>query len=33
LGFAQAQRDELISIVTLYRVLGGGWQQEVAITK
>jgi multidrug efflux system outer membrane protein len=24
---AEAQRDELISTVTLYKVLGGGWQQ------
>jgi len=24
---AEAQRDELISTVTLYKALGGGWQQ------
>jgi multidrug efflux system outer membrane protein len=24
---AQAQRDELVSLVTLYKALGGGWQQ------
>jgi multidrug efflux system outer membrane protein len=27
LRLAQAQRDELLSIVNLYRALGGGWQQ------
>jgi multidrug efflux system outer membrane protein len=26
-SLAEAQRDELISAVTLYKVLGGGWQQ------
>ena len=24
--FAKAQRDELISLVQLYKALGGGWQ-------
>ena len=24
---AQAQRDELVSLVTLYKALSGGWQQ------
>jgi multidrug efflux system outer membrane protein len=27
LGLAQAQRDERLSVVQLYRALGGGWQQ------
>ena len=26
LNLAQAQRDELLAIVLLYRALGGGWQ-------
>jgi multidrug efflux system outer membrane protein len=26
-ALAQAQRDELLSVVQLYKVLGGGWQQ------
>jgi multidrug efflux system outer membrane protein len=26
LGLAQAKRDELLSVVQLYRALGGGWQ-------
>jgi multidrug efflux system outer membrane protein len=28
LGLARSQRDELTSVVLLYRALGGGWQQE-----
>jgi multidrug efflux system outer membrane protein len=27
LGLAQARRDELLSLVQLYRALGGGWQE------
>jgi multidrug efflux system outer membrane protein len=27
LSLARLRRDELISIVSLYRALGGGWQQ------
>jgi len=27
LGLAQAQGNELISLVQLYQSLGGGWQQ------
>jgi multidrug efflux system outer membrane protein len=27
LGLAQVRRDELVSVVQLYRALGGGWQQ------
>ena len=27
LSLAQAKRDELLSVVQLYRALGGGWQQ------
>jgi len=26
LGLAQAQRDELLAVVQLYKALGGGWQ-------
>ena len=29
LDLARTQRDELVAVVTLYRVLGGGWQLEV----
>jgi outer membrane protein TolC len=28
LGLAQAQRDEVLAFVQLYRALGGGWQTE-----
>ena len=28
LALANAVRDELTSVVQLYRALGGGWQQE-----
>jgi multidrug efflux system outer membrane protein len=28
LALAQAQRDELLAVVRLYRALGGGWQSE-----
>ncbi|MFL5276058.1 MAG: efflux transporter outer membrane subunit [Myxococcales bacterium] len=28
LGLARSQRDELTSVVLLYRALGGGWQQQ-----
>ena len=28
LSLAQSQRDELLSVVVLYRALGGGWEQE-----
>jgi multidrug efflux system outer membrane protein len=27
LSLAQARRDELLSVVLLYRALGGGWQE------
>ena len=27
LGFAQAQLNELLALVQVYRALGGGWQQ------
>ena len=27
LSLAQARRDELITVVQLYKALGGGWQQ------
>jgi len=27
LGLAQSRRDELVTLVQLYRALGGGWQQ------
>jgi multidrug efflux system outer membrane protein len=27
LGLAQAQANELISLVQIYQALGGGWQQ------
>jgi multidrug efflux system outer membrane protein len=27
LGLAEAKRDELLSVVLLYRALGGGWQE------
>jgi multidrug efflux system outer membrane protein len=27
LGLAQTRRDELLSLVQLYRALGGGWQE------
>jgi multidrug efflux system outer membrane protein len=27
LSLAQARRDELLTVVTLYKALGGGWQQ------
>lgn len=30
LGLAQARRNELASVVQLYRALGGGWQQQTA---
>src|SRR5262249_30770110 len=30
LDLARTQRDELVAIVTLYRVLGGGWRLELA---
>jgi multidrug efflux system outer membrane protein len=30
LTFARSQRDELTSVVQLYRALGGGWQPEEA---
>ena len=29
LGLAQARRDELLSVVQLYRALGGGWREQV----
>jgi len=28
LALAQARRNELLSVVQLYRALGGGWEQE-----
>jgi multidrug efflux system outer membrane protein len=33
LALAQAQRDELLALVRLYRALGGGWVQEQAAAK
>jgi multidrug efflux system outer membrane protein len=27
LNLAQARRDELLTVVQLYKALGGGWQQ------
>jgi multidrug efflux system outer membrane protein len=33
LGLAQARRNELASVVQLYRALGGGWQTEIQISK
>jgi multidrug efflux system outer membrane protein len=33
LGLARAQRDELTSVVLLYRALGGGWQQQEETTQ
>jgi outer membrane protein TolC len=30
LNLAQARLNELLSVIELYRALGGGWQQEVA---
>jgi multidrug efflux system outer membrane protein len=29
LGLAQAQRNELLSVVQLYRALGGGWEEPI----
>lgn len=29
LDLARTERDQLVAVVTLYRVLGGGWQLEV----
>jgi multidrug efflux system outer membrane protein len=29
LSLARTQRDQLLSVVTLYRTLGGGWQDEM----
>ncbi|NJM55133.1 MAG: hypothetical protein HC841_03720 [Verrucomicrobiae bacterium] len=29
LGLARARRDELLSVVQLYRALGGGWTEPV----
>lgn len=31
LGLAQARRDELLSVVQLYRALGGGWTEPSAV--
>jgi multidrug efflux system outer membrane protein len=31
LSLAQARLDELLSVVALYRALGGGWQTEDTI--
>jgi multidrug efflux system outer membrane protein len=31
LGLAQARRDELLSVVQLYRALGGGWTESLTI--
>jgi multidrug efflux system outer membrane protein len=33
LGLAQARRDELLSVVQLYRALGGGWQTPTQQTQ
>jgi multidrug efflux system outer membrane protein len=32
LQLAQAQRDEYVGVVQLYKALGGGWQTETPIT-
>ena len=29
LNLARTQRDELVAVVTLYKSLGGGWQNEI----
>ena len=29
LNLARTQRDQLLAVVTLYKALGGGWQDEV----
>ena len=29
LNLARTQRDELVAVVTLYKSLGGGWQDEL----
>jgi multidrug efflux system outer membrane protein len=28
LNLARTQRDQLLAVVTLYKTLGGGWQEE-----
>ena len=28
-NLARTQRDQLVAIVTLYKTLGGGWQDEI----
>ena len=33
LGLAQTRCDELLSVVQLYKALGGAWQQSVSSTK
>jgi multidrug efflux system outer membrane protein len=33
LGLAQARRNELVSVVQLYRALGGGWQPSAAASQ
>lgn len=33
LNLARTQRDELVAVVTLYRSLGGGWQDEMKLSK
>ena len=31
LALAQAQRDELVAVVRLYRALGGGWETSSSL--
>lgn len=33
LGLAQARLNELLSVVTLYRALGGGWQEQGSVAQ
>jgi multidrug efflux system outer membrane protein len=33
LNLAQARRNELVSVVQLYRALGGGWQKSVPMAQ
>jgi multidrug efflux system outer membrane protein len=30
INLARTRRDQLVAVVTLYKALGGGWQQEGA---
>ena len=33
LNLARTQRDQLLAVVTLYKTLGGGWQEELKLTE